>query len=71
MDTGKCDKCGSSDFKRRADDTEDALKVRLMAYYKDTSPLIGYYYAKGELGVIDGLGEIGEVKSRLAGALPG
>ena len=29
----------------RADDTEEALKTRLMAYYKQTSPLIGYYYA--------------------------
>ena len=29
--------------KARADDNEDALKTRLMAYYKDTSPLIGYY----------------------------
>lgn len=66
---GTCDKCGSSDFKRRADDTEEALKTRLMAYYKDTAPLIGYYYAKGGLKTIDGLGEIDEVKSRLAGAL--
>ena len=68
---GVCDKCGASNFKRRADDNEDALKTRLMAYYKDTSPLIGYYYAKDALEVIDGLGEIAEVKSRLAGALPG
>lgn len=64
-----CDKCGASDMKRRADDNEDSLRTRLMAYYKDTSPLIGYYYAKDKLGVIDGLGDIDEVKARLAGAL--
>lgn len=66
---GVCDKCGASDMKRRADDNEESLRTRLMAYYKDTSPLIGYYYAKGKLGVIDGLGEIDEVKARLAAAL--
>jgi adenylate kinase len=67
---GVCDQCGGTEFKRRPDDNEEALKTRLMAYYKDTSPLIGYYYAKGKLSSIDGLGEIDEVKSRLAGALP-
>jgi len=67
-----CDKCGSVDsFKRRADDNEDALRTRLMAYYKDTSPLIGYYYAKGMLKRIDGLGEIDEVAARISGALEG
>jgi len=67
-----CDKCGSKDrFKRRADDNEDALRTRLMAYYKDTSPLIGYYYAKNMLKRIDGLGEIDEVAGRISGALDG
>jgi len=67
-----CDNCGSvGSFKRRADDNEDALRTRLMAYYKDTSPLIGYYYAKGMLTRIDGLGEIDEVAGRISGALEG
>ncbi len=68
---GKCANCGSTDVKRRADDNEDSLKQRLMEYYKKTSPLIGYYYAKGDLKTIDGLGEIDEVKARIAGALNG
>ena len=34
---------------RRADDNEESLRTRLMEYYKKTSPLIGYYYAKGDL----------------------
>ncbi len=69
---GKCDKCGAEGaFKRRPDDTEEALRTRLMAYYKDTSPLIGYYYAKGQLKRIDGLGEIDEVAARISGALAG
>ena len=54
----------------RADDNEESLKIRLMAYYKQTSPLIGYYHAKGKLRSVDGLGEIdavaGEIKSQLS-----
>ena len=33
----------------RADDNAEALKTRLMAYYRETSPLIGYYFASGKL----------------------
>lgn len=53
----------------RADDNEDSLKVRLMAYYKQTSPLIGYYHAKGILKGIDGLGEMAAVKADIAQVL--
>jgi len=66
---GVCDECGSTEFKRRADDNEDSLRTRLMNYYRDTSPLIGYYYAKNLLQRIDGLGEIDEVASRVSNAL--
>ena len=53
----------------RADDNEESLKVRLMAYYKQTSPLIGYYYAKGDLKSVDGLGTMDAVKGDIAGIL--
>jgi adenylate kinase len=55
---GVCDSCGSADLRRRADDNEVSLKQRLMEYYKKTSPLIGYYYAKGQLSTVDGLAEV-------------
>ena len=55
---GVCDACGSKNLRRRADDNEASLKQRLMEYYKKTSPLIGYYYAKGQLSTIDGLAEV-------------
>ncbi|WP_397542925.1 adenylate kinase [Roseovarius salis] len=66
---GKCANCGSTDVKRRADDNEESLRNRLMEYYKKTSPLIGYYYAKGKLKTVDGLGEIEEVSAQIAKAL--
>ena len=53
----------------RADDNEESLKIRLMAYYKQTSPLIGYYYAKGNLQTVDGLGAIDAVQGEIAAAL--
>ncbi|MBL9054650.1 MAG: adenylate kinase [Rhodobacteraceae bacterium] len=66
---GTCDVCGSHDLKRRADDNEDALKTRLMEYYKKTSPLIGYYYAKGQLSSVDGLAEMDAVAAAVASVL--
>ena len=53
----------------RADDNEESVKHRLMEYYKKTSPLIGYYYAKGQLESVDGLGAIDEVSGAIAGVL--
>ncbi|WP_423212477.1 adenylate kinase [Paracoccus yeei] len=66
---GTCDVCGSHDLRRRADDNADSLKTRLMEYYKKTSPLIGYYWCKGNLHVVDGLAEIDEVASDVARVL--
>ena len=66
---GKCSNCGASNFKRRADDNEESLKQRLMEYYKKTSPLIGYYYAKGDLKAVDGLGEIEAVAAEINSVL--
>jgi adenylate kinase len=66
---GTCDVCGSADLKRRADDNEDALKQRLMEYYKKTSPLIGYYYAKEKLSAVDGLAEMDAVAAAIAAVL--
>ncbi|WP_299816161.1 adenylate kinase [uncultured Jannaschia sp.] len=68
-DDGQCVKCGSAKFTRRADDNEESLKTRLLAYYKQTSPLIGYYHCKGALRVVDGLGEIQDVGASIAEAV--
>jgi adenylate kinase len=62
---GVCDNCGSTEFKRRADDNPETLKARLLAYYKETSPLIGYYHAKGLLSVVDGMAEIDAVTAQI------
>ena len=53
----------------RADDTAEAMTTRLMEYYKKTSPLIGYYHAKGMLKTVDGLGTMEAVRADIANAL--
>ncbi|MDJ0860514.1 MAG: adenylate kinase [Dinoroseobacter sp.] len=53
----------------RADDNAESLKVRLLAYYKQTSPLVGYYHAKGVLTGVDGLGSIDQVGRDIAAIL--
>lgn len=65
----KCHICGFKVFKRRADDNEMSLKIRLMSYYRDTSPLIGYYYAKGNLHSINGLQDINIVAKEIGSVL--
>lgn len=53
----------------RADDNADALKTRLMAYYRETSPLTGYYFAHGLLKTVDGMAPITEVTRQIDGVL--
>ena len=60
-----CDNCGASDFKRRADDNEETLRSRLLAYYKETSPLIGYYFAKDNLVSLDGMVAMSDVTVKI------
>lgn len=49
----KCTKCNCSDFSRRSEDNEEALKVRLREYYNKTHPLIDFYKKSGKLYNID------------------
>ena len=36
-----------------------------MAYYRETAPLIGYYFAQGKLRSLDGMAPIDEVQSKI------
>jgi adenylate kinase len=66
---GVCDRCGSTHFKRRPDDNAETVVTRLQAYYKETSPLIGYYYAKGKLKSVDGMADIDHVTGEIEAIL--
>ena len=62
---GVCDKCGGTEFARRADDTAETVRARLLAYYRETAPLIGYYFAKGSLKTVNGMAAIDEVTAQI------
>jgi adenylate kinase len=66
---GVCDACGGTQFSRRPDDNADTMRARLLAYYKETSPLVGYYYANKLLHGVDGLASIGDVAAQIEGLL--
>lgn len=61
---GKCDLDGG-ELIQRDDDKPETVRTRLYVYYKQTSPLIGYYFAKGLLTEIDGTQPIDEVQKQL------
>ena len=68
---GKCDKCGGTEFKRRADDNAETVKSRLAAYHAQTAPLIEYYAGHGVLKEIDAMGQIDEIAQGLATIVKG
>lgn len=65
---GVCDVCGG-DLHRREDDDPETVQHRLYTYYKQTSPLIGYYFAKDLLVEIDGEQSVEDVSSDLRQAI--
>ncbi len=58
---GICEKCGSTDMKRRADDNAETVAQRLEAYHAQTAPLIAYYAGNGALERIDAMGDIAAI----------
>lgn len=66
---GVCDVCQGTQFTRRADDTAETVTNRLMAYYRETSPLIGYYFCKGNLHSVDGMAPIEQVSKDIEAVL--
>ena len=68
---GVCDKCGSTEFKRRKDDNAETVRARLVEYHAETAPLIAYYDGKGKVKNVDGMALIGDVTAAIKTALDG
>jgi len=66
--TGKCDKCGG-DLYQRSDDTEETVRERLKVYFAQTTPVLDYYKAEGELVAMDGNRGIEEVSEKIIDVL--
>lgn len=63
-----CDNCGG-EVVQRDDDTDEAIRRRLELYERETSPLIEYYFERGMLVTVDGLGTTDQVADRLTEAI--
>lgn len=66
---GVCDKCGGTEFIRRADDNRQTVKNRLVNYRELTYPTISYFEKKGLLCCVDGTGTIEATASKIAEVL--
>ncbi|MBX7492878.1 adenylate kinase [Qipengyuania sp. 1NDW9] len=58
---GVCDECGSTEFKRRPDDTEETVRHRMNVYRSETAPILPGYEARGIVSRVNGMGGIDEV----------
>jgi len=66
---GVCDKCGATEFTRRADDNEGTVRNRLDAYHAQTAPILAYYKEQGILNDVDGMADIDAVTVQLKGVI--
>lgn len=65
---GVCDLDGGELYQRE-DDKPETVRNRLYVYYKQTAPLVGYYFAKGLLAEVDGAQSIEAVQAAILVAL--
>jgi len=63
---GKCLKCGSP-VVQRADETEEAITIRLATYNEKTAPLIDFYKKEGLLKTVSSLSSEEIVKEIIRG----
>jgi adenylate kinase len=68
---GVCDRCGGTEFVRRADDTPETVTARLAAYHRQTAPLLPYYRAQGKLFPVDGMARIEAVAEAIDRVIAG
>lgn len=56
---------GRAKAEGRADDSPESVRTRLRVYDEQTAPVIEFYRQHGQLNVIDGVGELDEVFTRI------
>ena len=66
---GVCDKCGSTEFKRRKDDNEETVRTRMAEYRAKTAPILPLYEARGIVSRVDGMAPIDNVTHAIEGIL--
>jgi len=66
---GVCDKCGSTEFKRRPDDNEETVRTRMAEYRAKTAPILPIYDARGIVARVDGMADIADVTTAIEAIL--
>jgi len=66
---GVCDKCGSTEFKRRPDDNAETVRTRMAEYRAKTAPILPVYDARGIVDKVDGMADMDEVTSQIEAIL--
>lgn len=62
---GTCDKCGSTEFKRRPDDNEETVRTRMAEYRAKTAPILPIYEARGIVSRVDGMADMDQVTAAI------
>ena len=68
-EAGVCDKCGSTEFKRRPDDNEETVRKRMQEYRGKTAPILPGYEERGIVSRVDGMASIEDVTSAIDAVL--
>lgn len=63
---GVCDKCHGTEFKKRSDDTAQALSERLKEFEAVTAPLKQYYQDKGILNNVDAAKSVQQIREEIS-----
>jgi adenylate kinase len=66
---GTCDKCGSTEFKRRPDDNEETVRTRMAEYRGKTAPILPLYDARGIVTRVDGMADMDSVSAAIEAVL--
>ena len=60
---------GRAQAEGRADDSPESVRTRLRVYDQQTAPVIEFYRAHGQLTVVDGVGSLDQVFTRIIEAI--
>ena len=69
VQAGTCDQCGSDQFKRRPDDTEETVRTRMAEYRAKTAPILPIYETRGIVTRVNGMLDMDHVTQAIERAL--
>ncbi len=68
---GTCDRCGSTEFKRRKDDNAETVRQRMVEYRAKTAPILPIYEERDVVTRVDGMDDMDSVTESLVKVVEG